>query len=137
MKVTQEDVGDGKMLKSLVKKASTSGSVGKLIGDGAYDSKANFQMLHDRGIEPVIRVRSNSVTTGECVLRNQSVREQLSDYKRWKRKHSYGMRWMAESAFSSFKRTFGESIKSIKWKNMVNELLMKASIYNAFMLMNP
>lgn len=137
MKVTQEDVGDGKMLKPLVKDASSRASVGKLIGDGAYDSKANFQMLHDRGIEPVIKVRSNSVITGGCVPRNRSVREQLSDYKRWKRKHSYGIRWMAESCFSSFKRTFGESIKSIKWKNIRSELLMKASIYNAFMRMNP
>ena len=30
------------------------------------------------------------------------------DMKRWKKKHGYGMRWIAESAFSSIKRTFGE-----------------------------
>jgi hypothetical protein len=137
MKVTQEDTGDAKMLKPLVEEASKKASIEKLIGDGGYDSRDNFRTLHDMKIETVIKVRSNSIATRECIPRNNSVREQLSDYKRWKKKHGYGMRWMSESAFSSFKRTFGESIKSIKWENIVNELLMKASIYNAFMRMNP
>ena len=58
--------------------------------------------------------------------------EQLRDMKRWKKKHGYGMRWIAESAFSSIKRTFGEHVASVKWNNIVNELLLKASIYNVF-----
>jgi transposase len=137
MKVTQEDTGDGKMLKPLLNEASKRAQIEKLIGDGGYDSKDSFQTLDDMGIEPVIRVRSNSVATGDCIPRNKSVKEQLSDYKKWKKKHGYGMRWMAESAFSSMKRTFGESIRSIKWRNIVNELLLKASIYNLFIRMNP
>ncbi|HEX9677299.1 hypothetical protein [Nitrososphaera sp.] len=59
--------------------------------------------------------------------------EQLKDVKKWKRRHGYGMRWIAESAFSSLKRTFGEYVTSARWKNIVNELLLKASIYNTFM----
>ena len=43
------------------------------------------------------------------------------------------MRWMAESAFSSIKRTFGEHVSSVKWNSIVNELMLKASIYNLFM----
>ena len=43
------------------------------------------------------------------------------------------MRWMAETAFSSIKRTFGEHVSSVKWNNIVNELMLKASIYNLFM----
>ena len=135
MKVTQEDTGDARMMRPLVEEASKKANVKKLLGDGGYDSKDNFRTLSDMKIEPVIKVRSNSVVTGECIPRDDSVREQLSNYDRWKKKHGYGMRWMAESAFSSFKRTFGESIKSVKWENMVNELLLKASIYNAFMRM--
>ena len=42
------------------------------------------------------------------------------------------MRWMVESAFSSIKRTFGEHVSSVKWNNIVNELMLKASIYNTF-----
>src|SRR6188472_1699363 len=67
-----------------------------------------------------------------CIPRKMVVIEQLRDMKRWKKKHEYGMRWIAESAFSSIKRTFGEYVSSIKWNNIVNELLLKASIYNMF-----
>jgi hypothetical protein len=60
------------------------------------------------------------------------VLEQLKDMKRWKKKHGYGMRWIAESTFSSIKRTFDEYVASIKWSNIVNELLLKAYSYNVF-----
>ena len=42
------------------------------------------------------------------------------------------MRWIAESAFSSIKRTFGEYVISLKWENIINELFLKASLYNMF-----
>jgi hypothetical protein len=42
---------EGKMLKPLLKEASSRARVEKLIGDGGYDSKDNFQMLHDAGID--------------------------------------------------------------------------------------
>ncbi len=51
-------------------------------------------------------------------------------------KHGYGYRWVAESAFSAFKRTFGEHVKAVKWKNMVKELI-KSSIYSMFIATNP
>ncbi|MEM1945983.1 MAG: hypothetical protein QXF95_03095 [Candidatus Caldarchaeum sp.] len=37
------------------------------------------------------------------------------DYRRWRPDKSYGYRWMAESTFSSIKRTFGEYVTSRKW----------------------
>src|SRR5487761_1527318 len=66
MKVTQQDTGDAKMMKRLVEEASKNARIEKLIGDGGYDSKDNFQTLHDMKIEPVIKVRNNSVVTGKC-----------------------------------------------------------------------
>ena len=131
MKVTRENVSDGRMLKPLIKPIP---HVNKVIADGAYDSKDNFRFLDSIDAEPVIKVRKNaSMHAHSCYPRKMVVIEQLSDVKRWKRRHGYGLRWMAESAFSSIKRTFGEYVTSIKWKNMVNELMLKASIYNAFM----
>ena len=67
-----------------------------------------------------------------CIPRKLSIIEQFKDIKRWKKKHGYGMRWMVESAFLSIKRTFGEYVSSVKWNNIVNELMLKASIYNTF-----
>jgi hypothetical protein len=39
----------------------------------------------------------------------------------WRKERGYGYRWMAESAFSSLKRVFGEHITSVRWRNIVNE----------------
>ncbi len=133
MEVTKEDVYDGKMLKKLVDNVSENKDVKKVLADGAYDSKDNFRYIDKMKIEPIIRVRKNSSTKAYiCMPRKMVVIEQLRDTKRWKKKHEYGMRWIAESAFSSIKRTFGEYVSSVKWNNIVNELLLKASIYNMF-----
>ena len=138
MEVTKEDVPDGRMLKPLVEEASSKANVEKAIGDGAFDTKENFRYLDEKGIEPVIKVRKNSsMKAMGCMPRKLVVIEQLKDPEVWKKKHGYGFRWMAESAISSLKRTFGEHVSSINWKNIVNELLLKASIYNLFIRMNP
>jgi hypothetical protein len=138
MEVTKEGVPDGRMLEPLVEGASSKARVVRVMADGAYDSKANFRMLDSRRVEPVIRVRRNSSMKAKgCMPRKLVVVEQLRDYDRWKRRHGYGYRWIAESAFSSIKRTFGEHISSVRWSNIVSELMRKASLYNLFMSMNP
>jgi transposase len=136
MNVTKENVHDGKMLKELVEGViSKNNNIQKLLADGAYDSKDNFRYLDGLKITPVIKVRKNSSIKNNtnCTPRKLSVIQQLDDLKRWKKRHGYGMRWMAESAFSSIKRTFGEHVSSVKWNSIVNEIMLKASIYNLFM----
>jgi hypothetical protein len=39
---------------------------------------------------------------------------------------------MAETAFSSLKRMFGEYISATKFKNMAKEMILKVSLYNLF-----
>lgn len=135
MSVTKEDVYDGKMLKELVDGVSKKHSIKKVLADGGYDSKDNFGYLDRLNILPVIKVRKNSSVKNNtrCIPRKLSVMQQLEDIKRWKKRHGYGMRWMAEPAFSPIKRMFGEYVYSAKWNNIVNELMLKASIYNLFM----
>jgi hypothetical protein len=59
--------------------------------------------------------------------RKMVVIEQLRDiWNGGRKKHEYGIRWIAESTFSSMKRMFGEHVSSVKWDNIVNELLLKA-----------
>jgi len=135
MSITKEDVHDGKMLKELVDDVSKRYNIKKVMADGGYDSKNNFRHLEEMKIIPAIKVRRNSSVknNAKCVPRKLSVIQQLKDLKRWKKRHGYGMRWMAETAFSSIKRTFGEYVSSVKWNSIVNELMLKASIYNLFM----
>ena len=135
MIVTKEDVHDGKMLKEIVNDVSKNYDIKKVLADGGYDSKDNFRYLDELKITPIIKVRKNSSikNNSKCIPRKLSVIQQLDNLKRWEKTHGYGMRWMAESAFSSIKRTFGEHVSSVKWNNIVNEVMLKASIYNLFM----
>ena len=136
MKVTDEHVHDGKVLPELVENITKSnrGTIGKLLADGAYDGNDVIGCASDNGIYPCIKVRKNArvgLKTGH-ILRNLSVLSQRNDFGRWKDSVSYGRRWMAETVFSSIKRTFGEHVYSVKFENMVKELMLKVSLYNKF-----
>jgi hypothetical protein len=133
LQVTSEDVHDSRVLKKLVKGASENNDVGRVLADGAYDSKESFRYLSDRGIEAAIRVKKNSSgKSNGGYPRKLVVLQQLSDFDRWKRSVSYGHRWIAESVFSAMKRMFGEYVMARSYQNMVKEMFLKASLYNMF-----
>jgi hypothetical protein len=137
LEVTSEEVHDGKkMLKKLIDNASVNNNVKGALADGMYDSNKNFRYLSKNHIKAGIKTRSNSkVRPTNCNGRNMSVIRQQTDFKRWKRSVSYGQRWMAETVFSSIKRTFGEYVTARKFQNMTKELILKASLYNMFATM--
>ncbi|MFL6457316.1 MAG: transposase [Nitrososphaeraceae archaeon] len=60
--------------------------------------------------------------------------KQLKNFQKWRDRVSYGSRWMAETAFSSLKRMFGEYVTARKFPNMVKEMILKASLYNLFLI---
>ena len=136
IEVTKEDVGDGRMFGRPIKGSANIANVKQVIGDGAYDSRDNFLKAVKMDIDALIKVRKNASSKLKgCMPRRLAVLEQQGDDS-WKRERGYGYRWIAESAFSCLKRTFGEYICAVKWPNIVRELLLKASIYNLFMKMN-
>jgi len=129
LEVTREYVHDGTKLERLVKDSSRKVEIKGVIGDGAYDSRRNFNMLDKMGIEPVIKVRKNAVKRmRRCPSRRKALIEQRENPDMWKQK--YGLRWIAESAFSWIKRIFGEYVTAKKLENMVKEITMKVSLYN-------
>jgi DDE family transposase len=131
LEITSEEVHDGKILKKLVDKVSKNNDVNRVLADGMYDSKKNFQYLHDNGIEAAIKVRKNSIGRSiGCYPRKMVVLRQLKDFDDWKDSVSYGYRWMVENVFSTMKRMFGEHVTAKKYPNMVKEMLPKASLYN-------
>ena len=142
LEVTSEEVHDGKMLSKLVDNTSSSSSssaadggnhVKGVLADGMYDSNNNFRYLSRNHIKSGIKTRSNSkVRSNNCHARNMSVVKQQANLKIWKRSMSYGHRWMAETAFSSIKRMFGEHVTARKFPNMVKEIFLKATLYNVF-----
>ena len=81
---------------------------------------------------PCIKVRKNSRVKWKRgnILRNLSVLAQKNDLREWKDSVSFGQRWIVETVFSSIKRTFGEYVYSVKLKNMIQEMMLKVSLYN-------
>jgi hypothetical protein len=133
LEVTSEEIHDGKMLKKLVDNASENNDVKGVLADGMYDSNNNFRYLSKNHIKPGIKTRSNSkVKSTNCQARNMSVVRQQANLKRWTHSVSYGYRWMAETAFSSIKRMFGEYVTARKFPYMVKEIFLKAALYNVF-----
>ena len=120
-------ISDTKSNKKLIKIKSVS-------ADGAYDSNRNFQYLQEKGITPGIKVRSNSVVSPKNYrLRTKEVYYlQSKDLLKWKKKRKYGHRWIAETAFSTLKRTFGEYVSATRFQNMVKEMMIKVSLYSLF-----
>lgn len=134
VKVTDEHSHDSKHLKAIVRESAKHGNLIKVLGDGAFDSREIFSYLDDQNIIPAIRIRRNSIPKSRgCYPRKIAVTEQLTDYRKWCASVSYGSRWIVESVFSVIKRMFGEEVRSKKKENMVQELLLKISLYNEFM----
>jgi hypothetical protein len=137
IKVTaDEHVHDSKALPELVENIIESDSmaaISKLFTDGTYDGNDVFRCLADSGIFPCIKVRKNAqfkLKTGN-ILRNLLVISQENDLQKWKDSVSYGQRWIVETVFSSIKRMFGrEYVYSVRLKNMIQEMMLKASLYN-------
>ncbi len=105
-----------------------------VLADGAHDTNTNFQFLEQKEITPGIKVRKNSIISiRNNSLRNREVRLQTKDdLLKWKAKRKYGHRWIAETAFSTIKRTFGEYVSATRFQNMVKEMMIKVSLYNLF-----
>lgn len=135
LEVTDEKVHDSKMLKKLVNHVLDNRDImiESVLADGAHDTNTNFQFLKQKGITPGIKVRKNSIISiRNNSLRNKEVRQQTKDLLKWKKKRKYGHRWIAETAFSTIKRTFGEYVSAIRFENMIKEMMIKVSLYNLF-----
>ena len=136
--VTDEKVQDGMEMKALVERVMKRNNnknykIKTVLADGAYDSNKNFKYLNEKRIQPGIKVRKNSIISCKNnKLRNREVKLQTRDLLKWKKKRRYGKRWIAETVFSSIKRTYGEYVSATKLQNMIREMMMKVSLYNLF-----
>ena len=133
-RVTSEHTGDSKKFVPLVKEASKKNKITKVFGDTAYDSRKNFNLLDELEIEPAIKIRKNARTLsrGSPLRREETVLMKKVGLEGWKKLKDYGQRWMAEIIFSSFKRVFGETLRSKKFLCQKAEASFKVMLYNRF-----
>jgi len=129
LEVTDEKTADPHMFKPLLEPIKKLKDV---LGDGAYDTYDCYEYcMSDRGLDPPgLKIRDNAKRKGQTP-RAYAVREfQKLGYKKWKKKHNYGMRWDSEGFFSGEKRTFGETVRATSWTGMVQEVKNKFWLYN-------
>jgi hypothetical protein len=141
IRVTQEAVGDAKSGESLLRESANraedaDAKLTKAYGDGGYDAKRMFNAAHERGVEPVFKIRSNASSNAHGSReRKRRVQEYQSlGYKDWAAHKRYGLRWKAcEGKFSSVKRMFGDYATSHKWVNMQNEVRTRFLLHDALL----
>jgi predicted acylesterase/phospholipase RssA len=103
LEVTDEKVHDGKVIKQLIEQVLNNNhniKTKSLLGDGAYDSNENFKYLKEKRIQPIIKVKRNSIISSKNnKIRNEEVQLQTKDYHKWKKKRKYGQRWLTKQHF--------------------------------------
>jgi len=135
MLVTTDGTHDSRVFPELLRKTERHGKVSKVIMDGAYDSSEVYETLKRKGIDAVIKPRRNSRSDTPSEPRRKAVTQyKRLGHERWAKLKDYGRRWSVETAYSTFKRTFGEFCMAKTMKNITKELVTKAFIYN--MLLN-
>lgn len=121
-----------KHVKQLIKKGA---KIRKGCGDGAHDKRKLFNTFEKYNIEQAIKVRKNASTKAKgSISRAREVRlfKKLG-YEAWAKEKEYGMRWATEGKFSSVKRKFGETVRSTKKNNMLEESRRKFILYEQMM----
>jgi hypothetical protein len=135
MEVSTDDMHDVRALPGLVEGAERNVRVARVLGDGAYDSGEVYDLLEAKGIESVIKPRRNSRLDTRCPGRRLAVgRVRELGYEAWAKLTGYGGRWAVETAYSAFKRLFGELSLARGFEGIVRELVGKVALYN--MLVN-
>jgi len=133
--VTDDTVHDAEAFTELVQQVLDHGIVIKrVLADGAYDSRTNFDLLRAHDIEAGIKVRKNASMKrlGHTVARPMAVREHrfLGQWL-WERRYAYSLRWMIEYVFSAVKRTLGGEVRSRDRDLMFLEVQNKFWTWNA------
>jgi len=137
-RVTGCKTADIKKFPAIVKGAAKKRSgknIAKVYADAAYDSRVNFKLLDNMGIESAIKVRKGSSTKarGSPARRREVLLSKKLGYEGWKDIKQYGRRWLVEIAFSVFKRVLGEELSSRKFSAQKTEAAFKVLLYNKFM----
>ena len=138
--VTSRNVHDSQMLPEFLDRIE--GRIGRVYGDGAYDTKKCYQAIVKRGGEPAIpprktaRIWNNPEEWAKC--RNQAVRERrgmgldAEGIRLWRKLKRYGIRSLIETCFSRFKRIFGDRAYSKGDLGFKIEVAVKTMILNQF-----
>ena len=130
--ITDEHSSDSSQFMNVIDPIASR--TGRIYCDGAYDSRYNFNYIHDNNIEAVILPGKNAATMARgSPYRAKVVRRiRKIGMESWKNSVEYGKRWRVEIFFSALKRAMGEVIRAKKLEYQIQEAVMK--VYSYFLM---
>ena len=135
-RATTEKTGENKKFLPIVRNVCKNNKVGRVGGDGAFDSFDNHEELRKRRIRSSLKVKTNANAgppgkNDKVMARHREAEKfQRWGYKKWARKRQYGKRWMVETSFSGFKGMFGEYVYSKGMNHVKAEVGLKVHYFN-------
>lgn len=124
--ITSWNRHDSPEFKRLIQGLSVLGNV---LGDKAYSSRVNCQMVADKKGKPYLYFKDNATNKAKgkpaWIV---SIREFKSNRENWLA--VYHLRSIIESVFSSIKKRWGSFLSSRKKRMQRKELALKVLVYN-------
>ena len=134
--VTDRDRHDITQFKPLLEQTAQNFDMVEVSADKAYSSRDMIAHIDQMGISPFIPFRNNSKV--KASMKNPAW-DKLFHYYNFKREEflaHYHKRSNVESAFSSIKRKFGDTIRSRTDVAQINEVLLKLLAHNIVCLVH-
>jgi len=136
IEITYGHRNDTTQLEQLAKDTARNFKIRNFMGDKAYISKKNINVVRDLGGRAIIPFKKNQ--TGKCHGKGDSFTyRQLFNFFHRNREEFmkiYHLRSNIESCFSMIKRKFGNNVKCKKETSQDNEILAKVLVHNICVL---
>lgn len=133
--VTTNDFKDSEILPNLLDQIDSE--LTQVSGDGGYDTHKNYELIANRGADPIIPPREDAVIAqhGNSHLpakpRDRVIRKirQLGR-KNWKKQNGYHRRSLAETAMYRLKTIFSGTLRARLFENQGTEALLRCFALN-------
>jgi transposase len=128
VEVTPRNSQDSPQFPPLVEVTAANFNMQRVLGDKAYSSHANLELVRSKGAMPYIPFKSYAIAAGKSATWDKLLGYYLMNREEFLR--AYHKRSNAESTFSAIKRVFGDFIRSRTPVAQVNEVLLKVLAHN-------
>lgn len=124
-----ENVGDNQVLPVMLRKLRRK--IGKVSGDGAYDTRACYEEVRRKGAQANFPPRSNAGLWQGVHPRNIAVKAlQAGELDKWKQETDYHKRSLAETGMYRYKSQTGEKLRFRDYDAQVGEAMARVSVLN-------
>lgn len=133
--LSTNDYNDKELLPELL--AGVEEKLGDAIGDGGYDSHAQFGLLSAQGANPLIpprqdaKIKRHGNNRAAPLARDKVVRQiRLLGRKGWKKSVGYHRRSLVETAMFRLKKLFGGHLANREFKHQATEAFIRCRSLN-------